>query len=99
MELAEHLGNPLAGLSMTAQRILRRMARTPPDILITTPESLFLMLTSRAREVLRSVDTVIIAQEILVDNAAYPTEKIAKNSHDFRPLGLGYAISLGVLHR
>ena len=37
-----------------------RIARRPPDILITTPESLFLMLTSQAREVLRSVDTVII---------------------------------------
>jgi len=37
-----------------------RMARTPPDVLITTPESLFLMLTSAAREVLRSVDTVIV---------------------------------------
>src|ERR1700751_984153 len=43
-----------------------------------------------------AVDTVIIAQEILVDNAAYPTEKIAQNSHDFRPLGLGYA-NLGAL--
>jgi ribonucleoside-diphosphate reductase alpha chain len=43
-----------------------------------------------------AVDTVIIAQEILVDNASYPTEKIAKNSHDFRPLGLGYA-NLGAL--
>jgi ribonucleoside-diphosphate reductase alpha chain len=43
-----------------------------------------------------AVDTVILAQEIIVDNAAYPTEKIAKNSHDFRPLGLGYA-NLGAL--
>jgi ribonucleoside-diphosphate reductase alpha chain len=43
-----------------------------------------------------AVDTVIIAQEILVDNAAYPTDRIAKNSHDFRPLGLGYA-NLGAL--
>ncbi|MGD1090666.1 MAG: vitamin B12-dependent ribonucleotide reductase [Bryobacteraceae bacterium] len=43
-----------------------------------------------------AVDTMIIAQEIIVDNAAYPTEKIAKNSHDFRPLGLGYA-NLGAL--
>ncbi len=43
-----------------------------------------------------AVDTVIMAQEILVDNASYPTEKIAKNSHDFRPLGLGYA-NLGAL--
>jgi ribonucleoside-diphosphate reductase alpha chain len=43
-----------------------------------------------------AVDTVIVAQEILVDNASYPTEKIAKNSHDFRPLGLGYA-NLGAM--
>jgi ribonucleoside-diphosphate reductase alpha chain len=43
-----------------------------------------------------AVDTMIVAQEILVDNAAYPTEKIARNSHDFRPLGLGYA-NLGAL--
>ena len=35
-------------------------SRNPPDILITTPESLYLMLTSRAREILRSVETVII---------------------------------------
>ena len=38
----------------------QRMIRTPPDILITTPESLYLLLTSRARETLRSVDVVII---------------------------------------
>ncbi|MFP5308654.1 MAG: DEAD/DEAH box helicase [Actinomycetes bacterium] len=37
-----------------------RMRRTPPDILITTPESLFLYLTSRARETLRTLDTVIV---------------------------------------
>jgi ribonucleoside-diphosphate reductase alpha chain len=41
-------------------------------------------------------DTVIMAQEIIVDSASYPTEKIARNSHDFRPLGLGYA-NLGAL--
>src|SRR3954447_20068780 len=38
----------------------RRIATTPPDILITTPESLFLMLTSQAREALRGVETVIL---------------------------------------
>src|SRR5579863_5388320 len=43
-----------------------------------------------------AVDVLIMAQEILVDNASYPTEKIAQNSHDFRPLGLGYA-NLGAL--
>ena len=36
------------------------MLRTPPDILITTPESLFLLLTSQARETLRGVETVIL---------------------------------------
>jgi ribonucleoside-diphosphate reductase alpha chain len=40
--------------------------------------------------------TVLTAQEILVDNASYPTPAIGRNSHDFRPLGLGYA-NLGVL--
>ena len=37
-----------------------RMLRAPPDVLITTPESLYLLLTSQARETLRSVDTVIV---------------------------------------
>lgn len=37
-----------------------KLTRNPPDILITTPESLYLMLTSRARETLRGVETVII---------------------------------------
>ena len=36
------------------------MLRHPPDILITTPESLFLMLTSQAREILRGVETLIL---------------------------------------
>ncbi len=40
--------------------------------------------------------TFVIAQEILVDLSSYPTEEIAKNSHDYRPLGLGYA-NLGTL--
>src|SRR4029450_5919192 len=40
--------------------------------------------------------TMITAQEILVDNASYPTPAIDRNSHDYRPLGLGYA-NLGVL--
>src|SRR6266852_2219873 len=43
-----------------------------------------------------AVDVTITAQEILVDYASYPTPKIEKNSHDFRPLGLGYA-NLGAL--
>ena len=43
-----------------------------------------------------AVHIFFIAQEILVDNASYPTEQIALNSHRFRPLGLGYA-NLGAL--
>ena len=43
-----------------------------------------------------AVRTLITAQEIIVGNASYPTEAIGRNSHDFRPLGLGYA-NLGAL--
>jgi ribonucleoside-diphosphate reductase alpha chain len=43
-----------------------------------------------------AVDVTITAQEIFVDYASYPTEKITQNSFDFRPLGLGYA-NLGAL--
>ncbi len=43
-----------------------------------------------------AVDITITAQEILVDNASYPTKRIGENSHRFRPLGLGYA-NLGAL--
>src|SRR5262245_4098270 len=43
-----------------------------------------------------AVRTLITAQEIIVDNASYPTPAIEKNSHAFRPLGLGYA-NLGAL--
>jgi ribonucleoside-diphosphate reductase alpha chain len=40
--------------------------------------------------------TLITAQEIIVPNSSYPTKSIEKNSHDYRPLGLGYA-NLGAL--
>jgi ribonucleoside-diphosphate reductase alpha chain len=43
-----------------------------------------------------AVRLLIVAQDILVDRAGYPTEQIAINSHDYRPLGLGYA-NLGAL--
>jgi ribonucleoside-diphosphate reductase alpha chain len=43
-----------------------------------------------------SISVVITAMEILVDNSGYPTEAIARNSHDYRPLGLGFA-NLGAL--
>jgi ribonucleoside-diphosphate reductase alpha chain len=43
-----------------------------------------------------AIATVTTAMEIIVDAAGYPTEQIARNSHDYRPLGLGYA-NLGAL--
>ncbi|MBI3204083.1 MAG: vitamin B12-dependent ribonucleotide reductase [Myxococcales bacterium] len=45
---------------------------------------------------LHAVDVFFLAQEILVDFSSYPTKNIAQNSHDYRPLGLGYA-NLGTL--
>ncbi|HKD32280.1 MAG TPA: DEAD/DEAH box helicase, partial [Gaiellaceae bacterium] len=69
-DIERNLRGPLAGLRSelrvgvrtgdTPQKERAAMLREPPDILITTPESLFLLLTSRARETLRSVETVII---------------------------------------
>lgn len=44
----------------------------------------------------KAVKYFIIAQELAVDGSSYPTDRITKNSHDFRPLGLGYA-NLGAM--
>ena len=44
----------------------------------------------------KAVDLVISAQEFIVDNASYPTDRIAANSYKYRPLGMGYA-NLGAL--
>jgi ATP-dependent Lhr-like helicase len=65
-QTAKRLGMEVPAVSVgvrsgdTTPQDRRMLARTPPDILITTPESLYLMLTSQARESLRDVDTVII---------------------------------------
>jgi ATP-dependent Lhr-like helicase len=69
-DIERNLRGPLAGLRSelavavrtgdTPQKERQRMLRQPPDILITTPESLFLMLTSQAREILGGVRTVIL---------------------------------------
>ncbi len=44
----------------------------------------------------KAVSTIILAQEIIVGNSSYPTEKITRNALDFRELGMGYA-NLGAL--
>ncbi len=69
-DIERNLRGPLAGLQSTLrvavrtgdtpQRERAEMLRHPPDILITTPESLYLLLTSRARENLRGVRTLIL---------------------------------------
>src|SRR5437868_5309910 len=69
-DVERNLRGPLAGLQSqlrvavrtgdTSQKERQAMLRQAPDILITTPESLYLMLTSQARELLRTVETVIV---------------------------------------
>src|ERR687886_2472479 len=69
-DVERNLRGPLAGIESeltvavrtgdTPQKERQRMLRHPPDILITTPESLFLMLTSQAREILGGVRTLIL---------------------------------------
>ena len=69
-DVERNLRGPLAGIGSelsvavrtgdTSPKERAAMLRTPPDILITTPESLFLMLTSRAREILRGIRFLIL---------------------------------------
>jgi ATP-dependent helicase Lhr and Lhr-like helicase len=69
-DIERNLRGPLAGLESplrvgvrtgdTSQKERAAMLKDPPDILITTPESLYLLLTSRARENLRGVETLIL---------------------------------------
>ena len=69
-DVERNLRGPLAGIKSdlrvgvrtgdTTQKERRELVKEPPDILITTPESLFLMLTSQARETLRGIETVIL---------------------------------------
>ncbi len=60
--LGEHVHQPRVSMRTgdTAAAERRRIQTRPPDVLITTPESLYLMLTSQARELLRSVRWVIV---------------------------------------
>ena len=65
-QAAQRLGLPVPDVTVgmrtgdTPADERRQFARTPPDVLVTTPESLFLLLTSAARESLRGVTTVIL---------------------------------------
>ncbi|WP_214366796.1 ATP-dependent helicase [Pseudonocardia sp. H11422] len=65
-QAAQRIGAPVPDITVgmrtgdTPADERRQFARTPPDVLVTTPESLFLLLTSAARESLRGVQTVIL---------------------------------------
>ncbi len=103
-DVERNLRGPLAGLQSdlrvavrtgdTSQKERRDMLREAPDILITTPESLFLMLTSQARELLRSVDTVILDEVHAVAGTkrgahmALSLERLEKLTGGFQRIGL-----------
>ncbi|MCV0403283.1 MAG: DEAD/DEAH box helicase [Chloroflexi bacterium] len=63
---ADRLGTPMPEITVasrtgdTPAEARRQLTKTPPDILVTTPESLYLLLTSQAREILRGVEHVIV---------------------------------------
>jgi ATP-dependent Lhr-like helicase len=111
-DIERNLRAPLAGLVAhgapeirvalrtgdTPQRERAAIRRNPPDILITTPESLYLMLTSQAREVLRDVEAVIIDEIHAVASTkrgahlALTLERLSaqvRDEHDREPQRIG----------
>src|SRR3569833_2336699 len=103
-DVERNLRGPLAGLQATLsvavrtgdtpQKERQQMLRHAPDILITTPESLFLMLTSQARDLLRTVDTVIIDEVHAVAGTkrgahlALSLERLERLTGGFQRIGL-----------
>ena len=103
-DVERNLRGPLAGLRSqlkvavrtgdTPQKERQAMLRDAPDILITTPESLFLMLTSQARELLRSVETVIVDEVHAVAGTkrgahlALSLERLERLAGSFQRVGL-----------
>ncbi|HKT43789.1 MAG TPA: DEAD/DEAH box helicase [Gaiellaceae bacterium] len=103
-DVERNLRGPLAGLQSqlrvavrtgdTSQKERQAMLREAPDILITTPESLFLMLTSQARELLRSVDTVIVDEVHAIAGSkrgahlALSLERLERLAGGFQRIGL-----------
>src|SRR5439155_3940123 len=103
-DIERNLRGPLAGLRSelrvavrtgdTPARERQAMLRNAPDILITTPESLFLLLTSQGRELLRTVDTVIVDEVHAVAGTkrgahlALSLERLERLSGGFQRIGL-----------
>jgi ATP-dependent helicase Lhr and Lhr-like helicase len=103
-DVERNLRGPLAGLQSqlrvavrtgdTPQKERQAMLREAPDILITTPESLFLLLTSQARELLKTVDTVIVDEVHAVagtkrgTHLAVSLERLERLAGGFQRIGL-----------
>src|SRR5881227_1629550 len=103
-DVERNLRGPLAGLQSslkvavrtgdTPQKERQAMLRDAPDILITTPESLFLLLTSQARELLRTVETVIVDEVHAVAGTkrgahlALSLERLERLAGGFQRIGL-----------
>ncbi|MDE3189306.1 MAG: DEAD/DEAH box helicase [Acidobacteriota bacterium] len=103
-DVERNLRGPLAGLRSelrvavrtgdTPQKDRQAMLRDAPDILITTPESLFLMLTSQARALLRGVETVIVDEVHAVAGTkrgahlALSLERLQALAGEFQRIGL-----------
>src|SRR5438067_8761931 len=103
-DVERNLRGPLAGLQSrlkvavrtgdTPQKERQAMLRDAPDILITTPESLFLLLTSQARELLRTVETVIVDEVHAVAGTkrgahlAVSLERLERLAGGFQRIGL-----------
>ena len=100
-DVERNLRAPLAGIGAdlrvalrtgdTPQRERQAMIRKPPDILITTPESLYLMLTSQARDILTDVEAVIV-DEI---HAVAPTKRGAHMALTLERLERHVAVNAG----
>lgn len=82
----------------TSQAERSRQVRKPPDILITTPESLYLMLTSKASGILRTVDTVIVDEIHALAGTkrgvhlALSLERLGRIAGDFQRIGLSATV-------
>ena len=82
----------------TPQAERNRQARKPPDILITTPESLYLMLTSKTAGILKTVDTVIIDEIHALAGTkrgvhlALSMERLRRLAGDFQRIGLSATV-------
>ncbi|MBU3675075.1 MAG: DEAD/DEAH box helicase [Solirubrobacteraceae bacterium] len=104
-DIEKNLVTPLRGIGAdidvavrtgdTPQKERARMRRNPPDILITTPESLYLMLTSGAAETLTNVEAVIVDEIHAVaatkrgSHLAITLERLAANQEDGDPQRIG----------